>query len=162
MKKETKNIILTFAVAVAIPLAIGGLSAFLTKDNMNIYDEIITPPLSPPAFLFPVVWTILYALMGVSSGLIWRKRKENKKKADNALLIYLTSLVFNFIWSLLFFNFRSFLFSFVWLTVLLILIIVTVKKYRKICSIAAYIQIPYCIWVAFAGYLNFAIFLLNR
>lgn len=162
MKKQTKNIILTFVAAVAIPLAIGGLSAFLTRDNMNIYEEIITPPLSPPAFLFPIVWTILYVLMGVSSGLIWRKRKEDKEKADNALLIYLASLVFNFIWSILFFNFRFFLFSFAWLTVLLILIIFTVRGYRRLCPIAAYIQIPYCIWVAFAGYLNLAIYILNR
>ena len=83
MKKETKKKILTFIIAIVIPLAVGGFSAFLTKDNMNIYEEIKTPPLSPPAFLFPVVWTILYILMGVSSGIIWLKRAENKEKAEN-------------------------------------------------------------------------------
>ena len=162
MKKETKNKVLTFVVAIIISLAIGGLSAFLTKDNMNIYGEINTPPLSPPAFLFPVVWTILYALMGVSSAFIWFKRSENKETAEKGLLIYAVSLFFNFVWSLIFFNFRAYLFSFIWLAVLWILIILTIKNYKKICPLAAYLQIPYAVWVAFAGYLNFAIWLLNK
>lgn len=161
MKKETKRSILTFIIAIIIPLFIGGLSAFLTRDNMNIYDEINTPPLSPPGILFPVVWTVLYILMGVSSGLIWLKRGENKEKAENALLIYAVSLVFNFIWSIIFFNFRLFLLSFIWLVVLLILIILTTIKYKKILPIAAFLQIPYILWVSFAGYLNFGIYLLN-
>lgn len=161
MKKETKRSILTFIIAIIIPLFIGGLSAFLTRDNMNIYDEINTPPLSPPGILFPVVWTVLYILMGVSSGLIWLKRGENKEKAENALLIYAVSLVFNFIWSIIFFNFRLFLLSFIWLVVLLILIILTVVKYKKILPLAAFLQIPYVLWVTFAGYLNFGIYLLN-
>ena len=131
MKKETKRSILTFIIAIIIPLFIGGLSAFLTRDNMNIYDEINTPPLSPPGILFPVVWTVLYILMGVSSGLIWLKRGENREKAENALLIYAVSLVFNFIWSIIFFNFRLFLLSFIWLVVLLILIILTVVNIKK-------------------------------
>lgn len=161
MKKETKRSILTFIIAIIIPLFIGGLSAFLTRDNMNIYDEINTPPLSPPGILFPVVWTVLYILMGVSSGLIWLKRGENREKAENALLIYAVSLVFNFIWSIIFFNFRLFLLSFIWLVVLLILIILTTIKYKKILPIAAFLQIPYVLWVTFAGYLNFGIYLLN-
>ncbi len=162
MKKETKNLILTFVIAVVIPLAIGGLSAFLTRDNMNIYEELNTPPLSPPSFLFPIVWTVLYVLMGISSGIIWRKRQENKDSAESALLIYAASLVFNFIWSLIFFNFRFFLFSFIWLIILLALIILTIIKYRKLSPIAAYLQIPYSLWVAFAGYLNLGIWILNR
>ena len=161
MKKETKNTVLTFAAAVIIPLAVGGLSAFLTRDNMNIYEEVNTPPLSPPSFLFPVVWTVLYFLMGISSAFIWRQRQSRKEKVDNALLIYAASLVFNFIWSLIFFNFRLFFFAFVWLIILLALIILTVISYRKILPIASYLQIPYVLWVAFAGYLNFGIWLLN-
>lgn len=161
MKKETKKKILTFVIAIIIPLAVGGFSAFLTKDNMDIYETVNTPPLSPPAFLFPVVWTILYILMGVSSGIIWLKRAENKEKAENALLVYFASLVFNFIWSILFFNFRMYLFSFIWLIALLVLIILTIVKYRKLSPAAAYLQIPYLLWVAFAGYLNFGIYLLN-
>ncbi len=161
MKKKTKSIALTFIIAIAVPLATGGLSALLTKDNMNIYGEISTPPLSPPSFLFPVVWTLLYILMGVSSAFIWLQRKDEKEKADNALLIYAASLVFNFIWSLIFFNFRLYLFSFIWLVCLLVLIILTIVSYRRLCPVAAYLQIPYALWVAFAGYLNFGIWLLN-
>ena len=162
MKKETKNIVLTFVTAIAIPLAVGGLSAFLTRNNMNIYEELNTPPLSPPSFLFPLVWTALYVLMGISSAFIWRKRAEDKNKAENALLIYTASLVFNFIWSIIFFNFRAFLFSFIWLAVLLVLIILTITKYKKLSPFASYLQIPYCLWVSFAGYLNLGIWLLNR
>ncbi len=161
MKKETKNRILVFAIAVAVPLAIGGISAFLTRNNMNIYEEIQAPPLSPPSFLFPVVWTVLYILMGISSGIIWQQRKINKDLTENALLVYFASLVFNFIWSLIFFNRRAFLFSFIWLIILLLLIIITIIKYRKLSPIAAYLQIPYCLWVAFAGYLNLGIYILN-
>lgn len=161
MKKETKSTILTFVVAVMIPLAVGGLSAFLTRDNMNIYGELNSPPLSPPSFLFPVVWTILYILMGVSSAFIWMQRAQSKEKAENALLIYAVSLFFNFVWSLIFFNFRAYLFAFIWLSVLLTLIILTVIKYKKVFPLVAYLQIPYILWVAFAGYLNFGIFLLN-
>lgn len=162
MKKENKNKLITFIIAVIIPLAIGGFSAFLTKDNMNIYEEINTPLLSPPPFLFPVVWTILYVLMGISSAFIWLNRAEDKDTADKGLLFYAASLFFNFVWSLIFFNFRAFLFAFVWLSVMLTLIILTVINYKKIVPFAAYLQIPYILWTAFAGYLNFGIWLLNR
>lgn len=162
MKKETKSKLLTFIIAIIIPLATGGFSAFLTKDNMNIYGEINTPPLSPPSFLFPVVWTILYVLMGISSAFIWFQRADNKEQADKGLLIYAASLVFNFIWSLIFFNFRLYLFSFIWLVVLLVLIVLTIINYKKLLPLAAYLQIPYLLWVAFAGYLNFGIWMLNR
>ena len=161
MRKETKCRVLVFAVAIAIALGIGGFSAFLTRENMNLYDEINSPPLSPPAFLFPVVWTILYVLMGVGSALIWFKRDEDKDTADRGLMIYAVSLFFNFVWSLIFFNFRAYLFAFIWLTVMLALIIATVVSYKKVCPIAAYLQIPYALWVAFAGYLNFGVWLLN-
>lgn len=161
MKKETKRKILTFVIAIIIPLAIGGFSAYLTKDNMNIYEEINTPPLSPPSFLFPIVWTILYVLMGVSSAFIWLNRTE-KNTADKGLLYYAGSLFFNFVWSLIFFNFRAYLFAFVWLLVMLTLIILTVINYKKVVPLAAYLQIPYILWTVFAGYLNFGIYLLNR
>ena len=161
MKKETKRTVLTFVIAIALPLVIGGFSAFLTKDNMNIYEEINTPPLSPPSLLFPVVWTVLYVLMGVSSAFVWLNRSENKDTADKGLLIYAVSLFFNFVWSLIFFNFRAYLFAFIWLAVMLALIILTVINYKKVVPLAAYLQIPYIFWTAFAGYLNFGVWLLN-
>ena len=159
MKKEAKRIVLTFVISIIIPLAIGGFSAFFTRDNMNIYEEINTPPLSPPGF--PVVWTILYVLMGVSSAFIWRSREEDKDTADRGLLFYAVSLFFNFVWSLIFFNFRAYLFAFLWLLVMLTLIILTVISYKKAVPLAAYLQLPYILWTAFAGYLNFGVWLLN-
>ena len=162
LKKDTERIVKAFIIAIALPLVIGGFSAFLTKDNMNIYGEINTPPLSPPAFLFPVVWTVLYVLMGVSSAFIWLNRSDSKEIADRGLLIYAASLFFNFVWSLIFFNFRAYLFAFIWLLVMLTLIILTVVNYKKIVPLAAYLQIPYILWTAFAGYLTFGVWLLNR
>ncbi len=162
MKKDTKRKIITFVIAVALPLAIGGFSAFLTKDNMNIYEEINTPPLSPPSFLFPVVWTILYILMGISSAFIWFNRSEDKDTADKGLLYYAGSLFFNFVWSLIFFNFRAYFFAFVWLLMMLALIILTVINYKKVVPLAAYLKIPYILWTAFAGYLTFGVWILNR
>lgn len=161
MKQEMKRRVLVFGVAIAVALAIGGFSAFLTRENMNLYDEINSPPLSPPGFLFPVVWTVLYILMGVSSALIWFKRTEDKAAADRGLMIYAVSLFFNFVWSLIFFNFKAYLFAFIWLLALLALIILTIVNYKRVCPIAAYLQIPYALWVAFAGYLNFGVWVLN-
>lgn len=151
-----------YIISVAISLGTGLLSALLTKNNMNIYEEITTPPLSPPAFLFPVVWTVLYVLMGISAALVYTEKSASMKEKKTALYFYGASLIFNFLWSILFFNARSFLFAFVWLVMLLALIILTIFSYSKIRRTAAYLQIPYALWVTFAGYLNLAIWLLNR
>jgi tryptophan-rich sensory protein len=162
MRRDTARHLKIFAIAIAIPLAIGGLSALLTRGNMQITSEVQTPPLSPPSILFPIVWTILYILMGVSSAIIWANREKNADAAQSGLAAYALSLAFNFAWSILFFNFRLFGFSFVWLIALWILILVTILQYRKISPPAAYLQIPYAAWVAFAGYLNAGIWWLNR
>lgn len=161
MWKKIKPYVLTFSVAIAIPLGIGLISAFLTKDNMQIYSEVVTPPLSPPSWLFPVVWTILYVLMGVSSALVYSSREGKTALANKALTVYGISLGFNFLWSIIFFNARAYLLAFVWLLALLFFIISTICHYKKVSPVAAYLQIPYAIWVAFAGYLNFGIWLLN-
>ncbi|MBQ8717774.1 MAG: tryptophan-rich sensory protein [Clostridia bacterium] len=162
MRQDTARNLKIFAIAIAIPLAIGGLSALLTRGNMQIYSEVRTPPLSLPAILFPIVWTLLYILMGVSSAIIWANREKDIEAAQSGLAAYAVSLAFNFTWSILFFNFRLFGFSFVWLIALWILILVTILQYRKISPTAAYLQIPYAVWVAFAGYLNAGIWWLNR
>ncbi len=162
MSAETKGRIKTYVIAIAIPLGVGILSSLLTMGNMTVYSELETPPLSPPSLLFPIVWTLLYALMGVSSAIIWENRAAMPRKADEGLLYYSMSLVFNFLWSIIFFNLRQFLVSFVWLLALLYLIIKTIQSYRKVSPSAAYLQIPYALWVAFAGYLNFGIWFLNR
>ena len=141
-------------------LAVGGLSAFFTRNNMQIYDEVLTPPLSPPSIIFPIVWTILFVLMGISAGMIYNSNAAQKQKS-NALFTYALSLVVNFFWSLIFFNLRAFLFAFLWLLLLLYLIIKTILQYYKINKVAAYLQIPYCLWVTFAGYLTAGIWWLN-
>ena len=148
-----------YIFSVALALGIGGLSAFLTKDSMPIYSAINRPPLSPPGELFPIVWSILFVLMGIAEALVWC---SNGRKLDSALLFYGAQLVFNFCWTLIFFNFREYFAAFIWLIILWFLIFRTITKYLKINPLAAYLQIPYLLWVTFAGYLNFAIWLLNR
>ncbi len=162
MWKSIKPYIKHYIIAIAIPIGVGLLSAFLTKGNMSLYKEINTPPLAPPGVLFPIVWTVLYALMGVSSAIIYIQREENPQLARQALTFYAMSLVVNFAWSIIFFNIRAFFLAFIWLLFLLYLIIRTIISYRKISPVAAYLQIPYAVWVTFAGYLNIAIYFLNK
>ncbi len=142
---------------IAVPLAVGGLSAFLTRDSMETFKELNQPSLSPPPWLFPVVWTILYILMGVASYIILVSKKENR----SALTVYAIQLAFNFIWPLIFFNMRNYLFAFIWLVALWALIAATIYFFRKISKPAAYLLLPYIIWVTFAGYLNYSIYILN-
>lgn len=157
MKKEIK----TYAISIAAALAVGGLSALLTAGNMDIYSEIVKPPLAPPSVLFPIVWTLLYILMGVSAAMIYLQRDENPTAARNSLAAYGVSLFLNFFWSIIFFNMQAFLFSFIWLILLWVSILITILQYRKISPLAAALQVPYLLWVTFAGYLNLAIYILN-
>lgn len=151
-----------YVISIAIALAVGGLSALLTAGNMNIYDRIVTPPLSPPPILFPIVWTILYTLMGVSSARIYIKGKEQNIDVSSALLVYALQLAVNFFWSIIFFNMQAFLFAFIWIILLWLLIIVMIKRFYEIDPLSAWLQIPYLLWVTFAAYLTFAIYILNR
>ncbi len=158
-KKQKYLPILIFS---AVSLGVGGLSALFTAGNMKIFDSVKMPPLSPPAAVFPIVWTVLYALMGVSAGRVWQKKDLNRRFASAGLEIFAISLAFNFFWSIFFFNCKSFLFSFGWLVLLFVQVLFTVIFYRRVDRLAGNLQIPYLLWVAFAGYLNFGIFLLNR
>lgn len=145
---------------IAIPLLVGGVSAFLTKDSMQIFEEVNKPPLSPPGWLFPVVWTILYILMGVSVYLVIESG-AGESEVNNALGIYVYQLIVNFLWPTFFFNFQWYLFSFVWLVLLWILVFVMIKRFYEISRLAGILQIPYLIWLTFAGYLNLGIWWLN-
>lgn len=151
-----------YIISVIIALLTGGLSALLTAGNMDIYNEVNTPPLSPPSILFPIVWTLLYVLMGISAALIHTDKSSLSSDRQRALTVYGISLFVNFFWSILFFNLQAYLFAFIWLLLLLGLIVKTITEYYKIRPIAAYLQIPYLLWVAFAGYLNLGIWLLNK
>ncbi len=144
-------------IAILIPLAAGTLSALLSG-GMNSYAVLNKPALSPPAVLFPIVWTILYILMGISSYLI---KESNSPEKGKALSVYWLQLLFNFFWSIFFFRFSLYLFSFVWLLALIALIVIMIYRFYQINPVSAYLQIPYLIWCIFAAYLNFMVYRLN-
>jgi len=148
-------------VCLAIPLAVGGLSALLSRAGMEAFAFRNMPALSPPGWLFPVVWTLLYLLMGLASCrvLVSDAPREQRRRA---LGTYALQLVFNFFWSILFFNGELYLLAFVWLVLLWLLIALTAIRFYEIDKTAAYLLIPYLLWVAFAGYLNLAVYFLNR
>lgn len=151
----------TFIISISVSLAIGGFSAFLTRDNMQLFGEINKPLLSLPAFLFPVVWTILYILMGFSSAVVFDHRKFKKREAETGLILYAVNLFLNFFWSIIFFNFRAYTFAFVWILILWSVILAMIAQFYKVNRLSAYLQIPYFIWVTFAGYLILGISILN-
>lgn len=148
------------AICIAIPLAVGGISAWVTNDSMAMFETIAKPPLSPPGWLFPVVWTILFTLMGIASYL-YIMAMPPVAQAPKGLILYGLQLVFNFFWSVWFFNFQLYGFSFVWLLVLWVLILAAIIQFAKVSKPAAYLLIPYLLWVTFAAYLNLAIAILN-
>ena len=144
-------------ISILIPLAVGTMSA-LFSGNMSSYSILTQPAFSPPGFIFPVVWTILYILMGASSYIVYSSNSPNKPKA---LLIYGIQLFFNFCWSIIFFGLDLYLFAFIWLIALIFIIIIMIRQFYIVSPLAAYLQIPYLIWCIFAAYLNFSIFILN-
>ena len=145
-------------INLAIPLVVGFSSSLLTRNSMEIYSNTNQPSFAPPSILFPIVWTILYILMGISSYMISQSNSYLKSKA---MYIYASQLIVNFIWPLIFFNARMFLFAFFWLLLLLILVIYMIVTFKKINKVSACIQIPYILWLIFASFLNFSVYLLN-
>ncbi len=142
-----------------IPLAIGSLSGFLSMNSMKIYKDLNQPSFAPPSFLFPIVWTILYVLMGISSYMVYESNSILKNKA---LKVYALQLLMNFIWPLLFFNAQMYLFSFVWLIGIWGLVLWMIILFCKIKPISGYLQIPYLLWLTFAAYLNLGVYFLNK
>ncbi len=149
-----------FLISIAIPLVVGGLSALITAGSMDIYSDIVIPPLSPPSWLFPVVWTILYTLMGISLYLVWSSDADTNQKRI-AFTIFGIQLFLNFIWSPIFFNMQQYLLAFIVLVLLWLFTLGMIIIFYNISKPAGILQIPYLIWLTFAGYLNFAIYLLN-
>ena len=147
-------------ICLVIPLAVGGLAALLTGGGMDTFETLNQPPLSPPGWLFPVVWTILYILMGIASYLVLTSGKS-QESIRRALVLYGIQLAFNFLWPIFFFGLSAYLFAFIWLVALWLLILATTVSFYRISDIAGYLMIPYLIWVTFAGYLNLGIYLLN-
>ena len=150
----------TLIVSVLIPLAVGVVSGLLSMSGIRSFGELNMPPLSPPAFLFPIVWTLLYILMGISSYLVVRTNGSGGAKTQ-ALTLYALQLVFNFFWSIIFFNLGAFEIAFIWLLALLAIIVITTVRFWRINKWAGILMLPYIAWVCFAGYLNLAIAYLN-
>lgn len=149
-----------FILCLGLPLLVGGLAGLITNNSMNAFQMLSKPTLSPPAWLFPVVWTILYILMGIASYLVLAS-EDNSDTVNIALKFYIAQLAVNFFWPILFFTFELYLFSFIWLLLLIVLVIITIVLFAQISKPAAYLMLPYLIWLIFAGYLNLSIYLLN-
>lgn len=156
MKPNRKLLIL----CIAIPLAVGGLSALLTKDSMIAFEYISKPALSPPAALFPIVWTVLYVLMGIASYIVISSDAPGEQ-VSSAVFFYGLQLIFNFFWSLIFFNLEAYLTALVWLLALWVLIIITKVKFFRIDRRGGWLMLPYLLWVTFAAILNYGIYVLN-
>ncbi len=139
-----------------LPIIGGAIVGLITSGYMN-YTDIVKPPLSPPGIVFPIVWTILYILMGIAY-FITTKDNESNKELDQ---IYLLQLLVNFLWPIIFFILRMYFTAFLWIILLIILVIVMIKELLKVNKVSGYLQIPYLIWLLFATYLNLGITLLN-
>ncbi len=139
--------------------AVGIFAGLLSMKGMAEYQaSAVQPPAAPPPVLFPIVWTLLYALMGISMARV-RLYGRNSEKNQN---IFIVQLVFNFFWTLIFFNAKAYGFAFVWILILWILIAAMIRSFRKQDSLASLLQIPYLLWVSFAAYLNFMVWQLNQ
>lgn len=151
MKMNIKKI----ALYILIPLGLGFITSLLIKTDL--YNEIIKPEFSPPKIVFPIVWTIIYILLGLSNYLINKDKKEEVKN-----LIYYIGLAINLIWPFIFFNAKEYLLALIWLVLLIFFVILMIIEYFKKNELAAYIQIPYILWLIFAFYLNYNVFILNK
>lgn len=143
----------------AIPLAVGGLAALLSG-GMDTYRVMNQPPLSPPGWVFPLVWTALYLLMGEASYRVYNSGADKPQK-QKALIAYGIQLFLNFLWPLFFFGGQMYLTAFIILVLLWVAIFITLRWFSQIDERAGDLLLPYLLWVTFAGYLNFGVFLLN-
>ena len=149
--------VLTYIKSILLPVIIGGIVGLIILPFMD-YNSLVQPFLAPPSILFPIVWTILYILMGVSYGIL-----ETNNLADEEITnIYYLQLFVNALWSIFFFVFDWQLFSFLWILLLDVLVIIMISRFYSKNKIAGLLQIPYLLWILFASYLNLAIYLLNR
>lgn len=156
MKLDWKKLL----ICLAIPLAVGGLAALLTGGGMGAYADFNQPPLSPPGWVFPIVWTILYLLMGYACYRVLTS-SATPEKIRNALILYGAQLAVNFLWPLVFFGLQWYLAAFFVLIVLWVLIFLTIRAFSEIDEKAGDLLLPYILWVTFAGYLNLGVAILN-
>ena len=141
--------------------AVGILSGLLSRAGIRMYGAgMVQPPLSPPAWLFPVVWTLLYALMGIGAARI--AAQTDSKARSKGLNVFVVQLAVNFFWSLIFFNAQAYGFALLWLLVLWVLILAMIVQFYSVDRTAALLQLPYLLWVTFAAYLNYGVWQLSR
>ncbi len=148
---------LKLLISITIPLLVGGLSALISNISTN-FDSFKKPVFTPPGIVFPIVWTVLYILMGISSYIIYKNDSLNKK---DSLIIYKIQLLINGIWSIVFFKLKLFLLAFILVLVLLVLTYLMIVKFKSLNKLAGYLQIPYFIWLLFAAILSASVYLLN-
>lgn len=153
--------ILALVLSIAIAELTGALSALLSGNLSGMYEQLKQPPLSPPSILFPIVWTILYALMGAAAYFVWDSVRGSKEERTEALTFYVAQLIVNFFWSIIFFRFEAYWLSVAVIILLDILVIVTMLKFRNINRLSYWLMIPYLIWLLFATYLNIGVAVLN-
>ena len=146
-----------FAKSISIPVIVGGAVGLITSNAIN-YNDLIQPAFAPPSFLFPIVWTILYVLMGVSYGILENKGLVEAERNS----IYYLQLTVNALWSFIFFVFKWRLFAFIWILILDALVIDMIIKFYKKDKTAGLLQLPYLLWTSFATVLNLAVYLLNK
>lgn len=142
---------------IIIPLGLGALTGFLSG-SYNGYSNFTKPPFAPPGIIFPIVWSILYTLMGISS---YKISISDSPFRTTALKSYYIQLIVNLLWSFIFFKFKLFLLAALWIVLLIILVIKMIIEFKKVNKVAAYLQIPYLLWLIFALILNISIYLLN-
>ena len=148
---------LVYAVSILIALIVGGISALVNMGKMAD-TTLVQPPLTPPAWLFPIVWTILYTLMGISAANVYLSDCAGK---SDALFIYAVQLVVNFLWTVFYFSFQALALSFFWLVFLILLILLMAVRFERCAPGSGKLQIPYLVWCCFAAYLNFAAWMIN-
>lgn len=140
---------------------VGALSGWLTRNAMMLYNTtVVQPPLSPPGWIFPVVWSILYALMGIGAARVYLSAPSSSRSLG--LNLFIVQLAVNFFWSPIFFNQQAYGFAFFWLLLLWGLVLWMILTFRKVDPRAAKLQIPYLLWLTFAAYLNLGVWYLNR
>lgn len=157
LKKNWK----TYAFWIFLSVGVGALSGLLTREGTQVFNETIRqPPLSPPEIVFPIVWSVLYVLMGFSAARVYLTPESPDR--SRGLNLFITQLVVNFFWSLIFFNLQAFGFAFIWLLLLWGLVAWMIYTFYQVDKIAALLQLPYLIWLTFAAYLNAGVWLMNR
>lgn len=150
----------TYAAWILLAEGIGALSGWLSRDGMKLYSQtVVQPPLSPPMILFPIVWGLLYALMGIGAARVWLTAPSPDR--SRGINLFLSQLIFNFFWSLIFFNAAAYGFALLWLMVLWILVLLMILAFNRTDPLGAWLQIPYLLWLTFAAYLNFGVWRLN-